>query len=488
MIRDLKHSGRRAFLKGAGAATLALPLLEYTHGHAFAAGTGPKRFINVFSHGGCVVNLISWPFGYTDGSGDHHGMNYWTAVDASTNLGVAHAPLEPFRAKVNVIRGVNGRAAIAQDPYGQGEHRIANVTALTCATIDEYGEGDSLHYEPRLWSLDYEVAERLAASQPTRFERIHLKVHGHDYGTPFYHGPGEPSSPFSDPREAFATLFEGVTPSGAPDPSVLRRLTRRRSVIDGVLGMLEELRGRVSSADSMRIEAHLDHLRAIERSLEELDLPPMCLPPDAPSVGGDDGGDLVGPIFADMLVAALRCGLTNVANFEISDILTPWAPSGLQVDSAFGIGHSLHHIGRDVGATGPSASLHDCWLTEMRENRWWRFGLMARVLEGLDDPLFAEGELTMLDNSLVYFTSEFSNGSQHLASDALVVTAGSLGGAIRTGEHIDYNLHAGTMLYESNESLGNLYVAFLNALGETDTTFGDPAYMDHTGPVPNLLT
>ena len=67
-MKDLKHTGRRAFLRGMGGIAVSLPLLELTHGHAFAAGGDAcKRFLTVFSHGGTISNMSSG--GKHDGSG-----------------------------------------------------------------------------------------------------------------------------------------------------------------------------------------------------------------------------------------------------------------------------------------------------------------------------------------------------------------------------------------------------------------------------------
>lgn len=63
-MRELLHSGRRAFLRGASGAVLALPLLEYTHGRAFAGARPLQRFLTVFEHGGTVSNMYQgWPGG-----------------------------------------------------------------------------------------------------------------------------------------------------------------------------------------------------------------------------------------------------------------------------------------------------------------------------------------------------------------------------------------------------------------------------------------
>ena len=56
LVRELKHTRRRAFLALAGGGMLGLPLLEFTHGKAWAGGSTARRFITVFHHSGnlCV--------------------------------------------------------------------------------------------------------------------------------------------------------------------------------------------------------------------------------------------------------------------------------------------------------------------------------------------------------------------------------------------------------------------------------------------------
>jgi hypothetical protein len=180
----------------------------------------------------------------------------------------------------------------------------------------------------------------------------------------------------------------------------------------------------------------------------------------------------------------------NVANLEIADILVPWAPSGLQVDSGYGIGHSLHHMARDVGPQGPSAAEFNAWSLEMKENRQWRFGLVKRLLDGLANPAFMEGDKTMLDNSLVYCTSEFSRGESHNARDTLCLLAGSAGGYFQTGRYINYNTawtqNPNTLDYNTTAATNNLFISFLNAFGEADTTFGAMEHTYRGGPLTEL--
>lgn len=487
MFRGFKHSSRRAFLRGAGGMALGLPLLEYTHGNAWARSPNANlRFLTVFSHGGTLTNQEK--SGRADGNGNHHGVDLWRPADPTSSaltLGPIHEPLEPFVDKLLLLEGIDNQAAISQDQYSAGAHGTANVTALTAADEHIVQNGDDESHRALGASIDQVVAERLAERQPVPFERIHLRVSGHQYGTPYFRAADEPVSGTSSPLEAFQTLFAGVSDDEEPSPAALRQIKMRTSALDGLMGSYSEIRGRVSANDKHAIDAHLDHLRALENELAN---PVVCSKPEG--IDASDGpGDVIGSLHADLIVAALRCGLTNVANLEISDILTPWTPTGTPVPSAFDIGHSLHHYGRDVGPTGEHPNLHDDWVAEMLDNRKWRIGLMAQIVAGLDDPAFMEGDCTILDNSLVLYTSEFRNGSIHSAWNMPVLLAGSAGGYLQTGRFIDYNQHASegpnTLNYATEETTHNLFTSILQAMGEGDTHFGNDAYV-HQGPLPDL--
>ncbi len=493
MHRGLKHSGRRAFLRGIGGGALLLPLLEYTHGHLWAGGGGaPRRFITFFEHGGTISNQATgtgtYQGGKHSGNGASHGEDWWRPGDPSSAalvLGPIHQPLEPWTQKINLLESIDNKAATKQDPYGQGGHGISNATVLTAANV-EFGEtgDDSVPDGP---SIDQVIAERLGVTQPVPFNRIHLMVNGHHYGSPFYRGASEQVYGDESPLEAFMNIFAGVTGDGEPTPAQIRQIAMRGSMLDGLLEGYERARTRVSAKDMQVIEAHIEHLHALE---QELLHPVVCTSPTGIDAGSDAGGDVVGPLHAKIIVAALRCGLTNVANLEVADILTPWTPAGLQVESGYGIGHSLGHYARDVGPEGLYPDLLEPWLAEMLDNRRWRMSLVALLLEGLDDPAFPEGDGTMLDNSLVLCTSEFREPAGHIAHNTPILLAGSAGGQIETGRFIDYNEYysasdPNTLEYASSESIHNLYVSILRAMGGDDDHFGSD-HADHTGPLPEL--
>ncbi len=494
-VRDLKHKGRRAFLALAGGGILGLPLLEFTHGKAWAGGSTVRRFLTVFEHGGTLVNQgygsSFYDGGLFDGHSFHHGVDYWkpTSPGEALALGPIMQDLEAVKSKLLVLRGIDNMAAGHQCAYNLGGHGVSNDTALTAAMC-EHPDPDTYDATNALGaSIDHVLAERLAEKYPVKFKRIHLTVDGHQYGTPYYSGPNQRAYGESSPEAAFNTIFEGVS-ADEPDPAQVHLQLKRQGVMKGVMTGYNRYKGVVSQSDMHQIDAHLDHLSDLQK---ELMAPPVqCEPPTGINDPSDmSQGDIVGPLHVKIILAALRCGLTNVANLEIADILTPWAPAGLLMDSGFGIGHSLHHYASDIGDTGAVHSQLDNFVQEMLENRRWRMSLFKALAEGLDDPAFMEGDKTMLDNSLMLMTSEFSSGAMHSSAGIPMLLAGSAGGYFNTGRHLNYNKFASTETssfdYETNESTHNVFTSVLQAFGGDDETFGSQAeHAKHSGPLPNL--
>jgi hypothetical protein len=472
--------GRRAFLKGLGGTLIGLPLLELTHGALWAAdalGTG-RRFITVFSHGGDIYNFGNgYPDWYIGPGGTGSSLDGWSppqqAAGVLAALGPVHQPLAAHLGKLTIVRGIDNKAGYDQGTYGGG-HSWCNVSILTAAKLAGSTEDTATSLGP---SIDAVIAQRLAARFGGRTTPVHLLIDGHQYGSPYFRASQQRQYGQPNPRTAFASLFAGVTPSGEPDPAVVRAWAMKRSMLDGTVEGFPAFAARLGAKDRQIVDAHLQHLRELEQRLVAPSA--QCVVPEEPE--STTSPQHAAPLHVDVILAGLRCGLMHVANLEIADILVPWSPSGLQVDSGYGIGHSLHHMARDVGPMGPSASQRDAWALEMKENRQWRFGLVKRLLDGLDSPAFLEGGKTMLDNSVVYCTSEFSRGESHNARDTLCLLAGSAGGYFATGRYLNYNTKwvqdPNTLDYATTAATNNLFVSFLNAFGEPDTTFGA---MEHT--------
>jgi hypothetical protein len=98
----------------------------------------------------------------------------------------------------------------------------------------------------------------------------------------------------------------------------------------------------------------------------------------------------------------------------------------------------------------------------------------GRLLSALD--AVPEGDGSMLDNTLVMWTSEHkSQDGAHDRRDVPFLLAGSAGGSVRTGR----------LLRFGGRAHNDLFVSVCHALGFPDvTTFGEPSVC--TGPLPGL--
>lgn len=463
------RSTRRSFLRGVGAVTVALPMLELTHGEGAAQVTDDPILFVMHEHGG-TVSARSRGGGMDAGDRAHHGMDWWrpTATDPilrAENLGRIHRGLlDPYVSKINILSGVDNMAAVAQGPYGGGGHGWVNRTHLTCCDVMEVGD------EQRATSASFDrlIADATAAEVP--FSSIDLMVRGHNYGTPFFQGGGSSVSAETDARAAFRRLFAGVSGDGEPDPALLALQAQRRSVLDGVQESFALLRRRAGSADRVTLDAHAEHIRSMERRLEGMGAPPaICTVPDLDAVMDPENQ---APLLVDLMVHAARCGLSRVINLQIGDLLTPWLGAEFGTDLA----HSLGHAAREVGPTGANAGRRMQWEAEIESNRRWRIGVLERLLRGLEETVIGDG--TLLDRSLVLYSSEFSDAAVHSARDVPILVAGSAGGRFETGRFVEYNEETGRA-YSTRASTHNLYTSILNAFDVDIAHFGNgDAYVE----------
>lgn len=466
---------RRLLLRGLGGLAIGLPLLQLNSGRAFGATTSrvPKRFIVFFEHGGTISPSNRWGERY-DGRGQGSGDDAWKPAsnDEALVLGPIHQPLIDHRDSLLVLRGIDNKACLEQAPYS-GTHGWANVTALTAANATALpgGHDQATSEGP---SIDVVLAARLAERNPVRFASVNLEAAAHNYGTPFFRAAQQPFDGESNPVRAFDNIFSGVTPTGSgPDPVVLRARALKKSILDGTGEGLSRLRTRMGAEDRRTVEAHLEHIRTLEQRLASAATPVSagCILPEEPE-GSFSSTQFSGPAHVDLMIAALRCGLTNVVTLNIGDMETGWLNPPYK--AGYGIGHSLHHAAGDVGPKGIEAHLYNDWYKSMLDNRVWRMGLLKQFLDAM--AMTPEDDGTMLDNSVILWTSEFSRGVDHSSADVPVLLAGRAGHRFRTGRHLNYNLRAAsnpdTLDYQTNASTHNLFTSLLNVFDYPDTHFG----------------
>jgi hypothetical protein len=105
----------------------------------------------------------------------------------------------------------------------------------------------------------------------------------------------------------------------------------------------------------------------------------------------------------------------------------------------------------------------------------WEVAQFAYLLDRLRS--IPEGQGTALDNSLVLFGSELADGNAHTQTDLPVLLAGTAGGRILTGQHL--NVDGGRM--------SQLLLTMLQALDVDIASFGDDDDGTGVGPLSAIL-
>jgi hypothetical protein len=75
-----------------------------------------------------------------------------------------------------------------------------------------------------------------------------------------------------------------------------------------------------------------------------------------------------------------------------------------------------------------------------------------------------EGDKTLLDNSMVVFSSDLRDGNRHSPKDLPILFGGRGGGKIKTGQNL---------IFEKDTPLANLYVTMLQSMNIEESRFGD---------------
>jgi hypothetical protein len=156
-----------------------------------------------------------------------------------------------------------------------------------------------------------------------------------------------------------------------------------------------------------------------------------------------------------LMVLALQCDATRVLSFMLGNGGSscfqsfPW----LNINSDH---HGLAHA-----QNGTALSAIEKWEVE-------QLAYFCGKLDAID-----EGGSTMLDNSVVFLSSEIANGNAHDQANKPILVLGSAGGKIKTGRHAKYN----------NDPQADLFVALLNALDVPVMSFGTAG----KAPLPGIL-
>jgi hypothetical protein len=259
-----------------------------------------------------------------------------------------------------------------------------------------------------------------------------------------YAAPITPIVPVSDPFVLFNTVFGAATtgPAMGGGGSTPQQLADK-SILDAVQADFARLQSKLSMADWQLLQQHQTAVRDIETQLTAV-FKLSCTAPTAPAAPSGVNTSsatatlawteipgmtpVSGKMLMDIMIQAVACGLTNIVTFQWThsedNLSFPWLTLPPSQCNLNGIGHHNMSHERD-----PNLLIVDGWYAS-------QFNYMLTQLDMIPDSGTAG---TVLDNSLLMYTSCLSDGSAHISDNAYFTLAGSNGGYFKTGKLIRYN-------------------------------------------------
>jgi len=507
--------GRRRFLQSLGISAAAVPFvvgLDSLYVNAQVPTVPKKRFLFMYSPNGMLyyywrLRLHAQETDISDG-----------AALASPNL-----VLNPLQANAKHLlvldrlsfisaRGEYQTAAVSPDGKEHpGGHQKGISSMLTgklliggAANVGDAGLADGI-------SVDQVLATKVFAGK-TKFSSLEVGVQVNENLNDryvdkrvSYNGSANPRTPNNDPFDLFDKLFGTA---GATDKDKALRKYLDKSVLDAAVKDFERLKPKLSTSDQQLLESHADAIRAMEMRFGQVVDCGAVSPPTAPAgvnvtdrkathdwAMKSENFPTVGAMQMELVTQAMACGLTNVVTFmwanSETDLVYKWIPN---FDTTVQVNNQGHHAMSHARAGGLQQI--DSWYAKQFNTFIDKFAATKE----------SEGTGTLLDNSLLMWTSCLSDGASHESRNAPIVLAGSNGGYFKQGKFIQFNdvytadqwdaapvdptlgeatvkplvdkVSSGDQKKLGTPDLSNqdLCVNILNSFGMPDTTFGDPRF------------
>lgn len=418
--------GRRAFLRGAGAA-MALPWLEAVHERLpKPLRTPPVRMAILVMPNGVLPE--AWAPTATPEGG-------WAPS-------FALEPLAPHRAIASVITGLSNHQSF------DGDGHYAKVAPLlTGAKIRRTGGRD-------LWngvSMDQFAAQQtngrtLLPSLELGCDAIN-PVEDMGYSTVYgghiaWSAADRPATKEIAPRRVFDRLFRST--ALASDPA-------RKSVLDIVKHDADRLAARLGRRDQDKLAEFQESVRALELRIAAAEQRPhpAVVSASAPPTGAPVDYPTHVALMHDLIALAFATDATRIVTFLMANEVS--GRDFAFVEGCRGGFHDFSHHENKPEKKEPYR----------RINRWH-----VAQYAGLLDRLAAlrEGEASLLDAAMVVLAAAMRDGNAHDPHDLPILLAGRANGALPQGQ---------LLAAKRDTPLCNLWLTMLQKFGVETDRFGD---------------
>ena len=463
----MPHTSRRAFLRGFGGATLALPWME---GLGLAAvNKKPAQRAAFFYVPIGVVRRSFFP-GEAGQVIPKFGTNKQDAFK-SANMKVGTHPLKltptmqplaKMKDKVTLVTGLDRDFQPGTDVHAQCASCFLTSAAPYSVKRSPY---------PQARTLDHIIAERLG--QETPFRTLEFSSNSHkdnkesiQFDNISWYGTEHVAPSMRDPRKAYRRLFG------------TRELQAYRNITDLVLEDARSLKRSLGYADQQKFNEYFESIRTIEVQVDRLERMKSELKKvklEEPADAHLPRGEYI-RLMGDLMVVALQTGLTNVASFMVGP--ERWDTPYLY-ESLFDKPRSHHGMSHNQGK----------FIKDLEKVDHFHMAQFAYLIEKMDKIEEANGT-SLLDNTIFTYGSGLGAGATHQYSALPIILAGSGGGRLKTGTHLNLSETTGPVAKVKGKyvnpkqglPLANLWLTQMQALGLKPDRFADS-----TGLVKQLL-
>ncbi len=464
---------RRRFLRDMGVSAGAVPLLaglDTLYAKAQVPAVPKKRFIVMYTPNGMLYS--SWrlpidpmtagptaPFitDITTGAG-LTALSDPTTIWGKTAMGTAGAVAPPLYTSAKKLLILDRLSMIGARPTYNAGHPGGHQKGMGALLTGQVLQGGANNFGnaglANGISIDQVLANQVFKGK-VKFPSLQIAVMGSNdlYGyndrqvdkEMSYAGPVTPIVPVSDPFVLFNTVFGGgTTGTGTAMGGPTAQQLADKSILDAVQADFMRLQAKLSAADWQLLQQHQSAVRDIETQLTSV-FKVSCSTPAAPAAPAgvaitDPTATLKwteipgitpvsGKMLMDIMIQAVACGLTNIVTFQWThsedNLSYPWLTLPPSQCNLNGVGHHNMSHERD-----PNLLIVDAWYAS-------QFNYMITQLDGIQES--GMPGTSVLDNSLLMYSSCLSDGSAHISDNAYFALAGSNGGYFKTGKLIRFN-------------------------------------------------
>jgi hypothetical protein len=497
--RAAKALNRRMFMK-AMALGMSVPAAARLARMATAAvGSAPKRFFLMYIPHGTAPEHFNPKIANADPLAT---ANYPTFDLDQTNVSIL-GPLQPYKQYVNVYQGF-------QYPGDAATH-TGIVNCLSGSTAIDQAAART--------SVEHVIAKALNVKPLILGACSHITNGLDANGMLFWNGT--PVDPEKNPVKAFDTLFGGGTTTPPVNADVQLQKDLLAFTASEIQGLSATLAGLTS--EQTKLQTHLEAIQSLQADGNTVTPPSSCsTKPNLPSVEmvrTKSAGNVVQPgggndyfykeenfplLFAAQLELITQAIICNAA--PIIGLMPMYATCDFDFGFAGAPGahhNGLSHTMYQANTTAPYgaynsplsiANLQTGIRTPFATAQKWFYTQLVNkvvsVLATTDDPA-APGS-KVLDNTLIYVMSEIGDGQDHTRVSEILypqtpdylplVTIGKCGGAITSGQVVQFPIKEKGTAATVNRPAADLYLTIARAMGAANVTFPG-----QTGVLPGVL-